>query len=79
MTTCAAEQAADSTFDRLVDDLIAHLQSDGEVDWSAIERDHPNHAERLRSLAPALAALREVSRAGDSAVSGIGLADDVYQ
>src|SRR5205823_10651380 len=71
----------DPTFDRLVDDLIARLHAGGAVDWSAVEREHPAHADRLRSLAPALAALGELSQAGDSAVSGVaptaGAADDL--
>src|SRR5262249_43734242 len=56
-------------------------QTGGAVDWSAVAREHPAHAERLRSLAPALAALGELSRAGDASVSGMvpaaGAADDL--
>jgi len=72
MTGNGPVSAADPTFDRLVDDLIARQQAGGTVDWSAVARDNPAHADRLRDLAPALAALGELSKAGDSAVSGVG-------
>ncbi len=76
MTVRAAAQAADPTFDRLVDDLIARLQAGEAMDWAAVERDHPEHADRLRSLAPALAALADLSQASDGAGSGATVARD---
>jgi serine/threonine protein kinase/Flp pilus assembly protein TadD len=74
MSTRAAianANGADLSFEKLVDDLLNRLQTGEAVDWSAVERDHPVHADRLRSLAPALAALGELSRAGYAAVSGV--------
>src|SRR5207245_2051469 len=40
-------------------------------DWSALAREHPEYVGRLRSTVRALDALGDLSRAGDSAVSGV--------
>jgi serine/threonine protein kinase len=61
---------ADPAFDLLVDGLIARLQEGEALDWSALAREHPQHAGRLRSMAVALEALGDLSSAGDSAASG---------
>jgi serine/threonine protein kinase/WD40 repeat protein len=62
---------ADAAFDLLVDRLIARLQAGEALDWSAITREHPEHAGRLRSLAVALEALRDLSASLDAVPSGI--------
>jgi serine/threonine protein kinase/Flp pilus assembly protein TadD len=67
---------ADLAFDKLVDDLLTRLQAGESVDWSAVERDHSAHADRLRSLAPALTALGDLSRASDAAISGVAATED---
>jgi serine/threonine protein kinase/WD40 repeat protein/tetratricopeptide (TPR) repeat protein len=67
----AAPPPADPTFDLLVDRLIAQLQPGEAVDWSAIGREHPEHAGRLRSLAVALEALGDLSAGVDLVPSGV--------
>ncbi len=59
----------------LVDELIARQQAGESVDWSAAGREHPEFAEALAALRPALVGLGRLSGAGDSAVSGLGAAD----
>jgi serine/threonine protein kinase/WD40 repeat protein len=56
---------ADPEFDLLVDQLIARLQAGETMDWSAISREHPEHAGRLRSLAVALEALGDLTATVD--------------
>jgi serine/threonine protein kinase/WD40 repeat protein/tetratricopeptide (TPR) repeat protein len=58
---------ADPAFDLLVDGLIARWQAGEVLDWAAVEQEHPEHAGRLRSLAQALEALGDLSRAVESA------------
>jgi serine/threonine protein kinase/WD40 repeat protein/tetratricopeptide (TPR) repeat protein len=67
----AALSPADPAFDLLVDRLIARLQAGEAVDWSAITREHPEHAGRLRSLAVALEALGDLSASVDAVPSDI--------
>jgi serine/threonine protein kinase/WD40 repeat protein/tetratricopeptide (TPR) repeat protein len=62
---------ADPAFDLLVDGLIAQLQTGEPVDWSALAREHPEHAGRLRSLAVALEALGDLSTSVDAEPSGV--------
>src|SRR5262249_57764399 len=69
--TTARRSSADEAFDLLVDELIARLQAGEAPDWSALAREHPESVGRLRSTAQALAALGDLSRAGDSALSGV--------
>jgi tetratricopeptide (TPR) repeat protein len=55
----------------LVERLTARIQARKPIDAEAIERDHPDCAEELRRLMPALALLAEVSRSpGTIAASG---------
>src|SRR5262249_7329206 len=61
----------DSAFDLLVDGLIARLQAGEALDWPAVAREHPQHARRPRSLAPAPGALGGPARAGESALGGV--------
>src|SRR6516165_608480 len=70
-STSALPSFADPAFDLLVDELIARQQAGEAPDWSALAREHPDHVGRLRSLAQAVEALGELSRAGDSALSGV--------
>jgi serine/threonine-protein kinase len=63
--------SADPAFDLLVDELIARLQVGDAPNWSALRREHPEYIGRLRSMAQALEALGELSRAGSSALSGV--------
>ena len=63
--------SVDSSLAELVEALTAKLQAGEPVDWSAVSRDHPAHAGDLRALAPALAALADLSRSADRGPSGI--------
>ena len=67
----ASPPSADPAFDLLVDELIARLQAGEAPDWPVLAREHPEYVGRLRSMAQALEALGDLSRAGDSAVSGV--------
>src|SRR5262249_28598962 len=69
--TSALPSSADLAFDLLVDELIARLQAGEAPDWLALAREHPEYIGRLRSMAQALEALGDLSRAGDSALSGV--------
>jgi serine/threonine protein kinase len=53
----------------LIDGLAARLQAGEVVDIEAAAREHPSHAEELRKLLPALGALDELSRSGNTGVS----------
>ena len=47
----------DPSLEQLVDDLIERLQAGDEVDLEAVIREHPDHAEPIRRMVPALEAL----------------------
>jgi tetratricopeptide (TPR) repeat protein len=63
-----------SALAELVDRLTAQLQSGVAVDWEAVERQHPEHADELRRLRPALGALDQLSRSGEEHLSGVASA-----
>src|SRR5215470_11501766 len=69
LPTSALPSSADAAFDLLVDGLIARLQAGEAPDWPALAREHPEYVGRLRSMAQALEALGDLSRAGDSVLS----------
>jgi serine/threonine protein kinase/WD40 repeat protein/tetratricopeptide (TPR) repeat protein len=71
LPTSALPTSADPAFDLLVDELIARLQAGEPPDWPALAREHPEYVGRLRSMAGALQALGDLSRAGSSALSGV--------
>jgi serine/threonine protein kinase/WD40 repeat protein/tetratricopeptide (TPR) repeat protein len=71
VSTLTLPPSADPAFDLLVDELIVRLQAGEAPDWPALAREHPEHVGRLRSMAGALEALGDLSRAGDSALSGV--------
>jgi tetratricopeptide (TPR) repeat protein/serine/threonine protein kinase len=76
----AAAPPADPAFDLLIDGLLARLQAGEAVDWSAVAREHPGHAERLRSMVPALAAIGDLSGASHPAARALAAdaaADDL--
>jgi tetratricopeptide (TPR) repeat protein len=54
--------SADARLADLVDRLTARLQAGEPLDLDACLRDHPEHAERLRQLLPALRVLADASR-----------------
>jgi serine/threonine protein kinase/tetratricopeptide (TPR) repeat protein len=62
--------AAEAALARLVEGLTARLQAGEAVDWSAVARAHPEYAEELAAVRPALEMLGQLSRAGDAAVAG---------
>src|SRR5438067_818302 len=49
---------------RLVDERPAKLQHGEAIDLSAVVREHPEFADELRNLLPALAALGDLSKSG---------------
>jgi serine/threonine protein kinase/Flp pilus assembly protein TadD len=69
--TPTAAPPADPSFDLLIDDLLARVQAGEAVDWSAVAREHPEHAERLRSMVPALEAIGDLSGPSDPAAGGL--------
>jgi serine/threonine protein kinase/WD40 repeat protein len=71
VTISASPAPCDPAFDLLVDELIARLQAGEAPDWEALSRQYPEHVGRLRSMAQALEALGDLSRSGNSALSGI--------
>jgi len=60
-----------SVLAELVDRLTARLQTGEAIDWDEVLREHPEHAEELGLLRPALGALDELSRSDSAAASGI--------
>jgi serine/threonine protein kinase/WD40 repeat protein len=80
MKTAAAHSApfaADEALAELVDELAARLQVGEVIDIAALARAHPEHADRLAPLLPALRALAELgpapaanNRAAPAAVLG---------
>src|SRR5262245_27891045 len=63
--------ASSSVVAELVDRLTAGLQAGEAVDGQELARQHPEHVEELRQLWPAVGALDELSRSGDSQLSGL--------
>jgi serine/threonine protein kinase len=62
MTTSVA---ADPALNDLIDELTARLQSGEALDLDAVCAEHPEHAETLRRLLPALQVLADLSRSVD--------------
>jgi eukaryotic-like serine/threonine-protein kinase len=57
----------DPAFADLIEELTARFQRGEPVDEDACLRDHPDYADQLRQLLPALRLLADASRSGDSA------------
>ncbi len=61
----------------LIDQVTAQIQAGEPIDWDGLVREHPEQANELRRLRPALAVLDELSRSGSSGVAvAPGGADD---
>jgi serine/threonine protein kinase/Flp pilus assembly protein TadD len=58
------EDAADQALGRVVEELTSRLQAGELVDAAAFALDHPEHAERIRQLLPALHLLADLARSG---------------
>jgi serine/threonine protein kinase/WD40 repeat protein len=71
VSTATWMPSADPAFEMLVDRLIARLQAGEKLDWSIVVREHPEHADRLQSMADALEALADLSAAADPNPSDI--------
>src|ERR1043166_3370261 len=56
----------------LVDRLTARMQAGEPIDWDEVLRQHPEQAEELRRLRPALGVLNDLSRSADEHISGLG-------
>jgi serine/threonine protein kinase/tetratricopeptide (TPR) repeat protein len=67
----------DSAFGRLVEELTARLQAGEAVDWRHVAEEHPDHADELAAVRPALEMLGHLSGARDADLSGLApTADD---
>jgi serine/threonine protein kinase len=53
----------------LVDQVTGQLQAGQAIDWDGLLRAHPEHAEELRRLRPALGVLDELSRSGSGGLA----------
>jgi serine/threonine protein kinase/Flp pilus assembly protein TadD len=71
MTVRTHSVAADSVFGRLVESLTQQLQQGQPVDWAALAHEHPEFAEKLEAIRPALEALGQLSRSGNATVLGL--------
>jgi serine/threonine protein kinase len=67
----SAVESPSSVLAGLVDELAARAQAGEAVDLEAVLRKHPKHADELRQLWPALAALHDLSRSGERQLSGV--------
>src|SRR5262249_51414242 len=76
--------ATDHTLGRLVEELTRKLQAGNWADVEAFLADHPEHAEQLRQLLPAMQALADLGCSGsaslapvtDSAAPAVGVLGD---
>jgi serine/threonine protein kinase/Flp pilus assembly protein TadD len=66
---------SDKGFADLVEELTARLQAGEAVDPEALRRDHPDHADRLEQLLPALRLLVDVSRSRPDGLLALSPAD----
>jgi serine/threonine protein kinase len=71
VSTSAGLRSADPAFDILVDALIARIHTGEVLDWSIVVREHPEHADRLKSMAVALEALGDLPAGVDQNASDI--------
>jgi serine/threonine protein kinase len=60
----------------LVDGLIARIKAGDPVDPDALVRDHPDHADELRRLLPAVQMMADLSRSGPGEHRGVSRAWD---
>jgi serine/threonine protein kinase len=75
MTPTAYASRPDSLAN-LVEELTAKLQAGERIDAEALARDHPEHAEQLARLLPALELLADLSRSGDARLPPAGAGAD---
>jgi serine/threonine-protein kinase len=69
-----ASEGNESVFDDLVESLTARLQAGERLDVEEIARRHPEHADRLRRLLPALAILADFGDSSPREIVGIDAA-----
>src|SRR5690349_21119050 len=60
-----------SQLGRIVEHVTDRLQAGQPVDWDALAAEHPAFADELCAIRPTLEALGRLSRAGESAISGM--------
>ena len=68
-STSLLSNAADATFVALFEQVSEAIRAGGDVDFDAICRDNPEHADRLKRLAPTIAAMAELADDTDSRTS----------
>jgi hypothetical protein len=61
----------DQTLDRLIERITDELHAGVPVDLEALVREHPEHADRLRQLVPALALMANLGRSNDPWVQSL--------
>jgi tetratricopeptide (TPR) repeat protein/serine/threonine protein kinase len=64
VTEVHGRESMDSAFAELVEQLTARYQAGEKPDHEKVLREHPEHAERLRPLLPALQLLADLSQSG---------------
>jgi serine/threonine-protein kinase len=74
--TAPSASLSDKGFADLIEDLTARLQAGQAVDLDALRHDHPEYADRLEQLLPALRLLADVSRSRPDGLLAPALAAD---
>ena len=69
--------SADQALGRLIEELTARLQAGEPIDLQACIREHPEHAERLEKLLPALRMLADASASRSRGASTCGVSGEV--
>ena len=69
-TVARPAESPSSALAGLVDDLAARAQAGERIDLEAVLRRHPEHADELRRLWPALGAMHDLSRSRDADRAG---------
>src|SRR5215471_9508972 len=78
LPSAPSQTSSDAVLAEVVEEFTNRLQAGESVDVEAYAQRHPEHAERLRQLLPALALLAEVGRSADRGSDGVlrGAAED---
>jgi eukaryotic-like serine/threonine-protein kinase len=72
-TSCESSTTCDAALAKLVEDYLARLQAGETIDPSIFVAEHPEHAERLARLLPALELMDDLRRSSIHAGSGLTL------
>src|SRR5262245_56896659 len=75
-STANPRNTLDAAFADLVEELTARFQTGDPIDMEQILRDHPEHADRLRELLPALKLLADLSQSVPRGGAAIPIVSD---